>query len=630
MTSLDDMNAVAPELSANARRVLEDRYLRKDETGRVVETPQELFDRVSRTLAEVEAIHGADDGEVALWRRRFYGMMASRRFLPSSPTLMNAGRQAGTLSACFVLPVPDSVEGIFESIRDTALIQKAGGGTGFAFDELRPAGDSISGNGGTASGPISFLKAFSEATNAIQRGVLRRGANMGMMAVDHPDILKFLNAKQDLACLTNYNLSVKITDEWMEGLLADPDAAHVVRNPRTGERFLLPRSLDIHQYDLRSLPAADGQGPGAAAAGRFWSRGDVWRALVANAHATGEPGVVFIDRINQANPTPHVGRMEATNPCGEQPLLPYEACNLGSVNLAAFVDSTGPGVATVDWEGLGQAIRWAVRLLDNVIDANRYPLPRIAEMCDANRKIGLGVMGYADALFKLGVPYDSEEGAEWGRRFMGFVQEQAHAAGEELAEQRGCFANWPGSTWQTVHRRKMRNACSTAVAPTGTISIIANCSAGIEPVFSLAFVRNVMDGQRLIEINPVFERVARAGGFHSDELMERIARVGSLAEMAEVPEPVRRLFVCAHDFSPEWHLRQQAAFQESCDSAVSKTINFPREATVEQVDRVYRRAYQLRCKGVTVYRDGCRDRQPMALVNADARGELPPGMQADG
>jgi len=615
------------ELSANGLRVLRARYLKKDEQGRCIESPGDLFRRVARAVAEPESAYDPDPQARSEWEDRFFALMTSGRFLPNSPTLMNAGREMGMLSACFVLPVGDSIEEIFDAIKHTALIQKAGGGTGFAFDQLRPTGDYISTSGGTTSGPISFWRAFSEATNAIQQGAFRRGANMGMMYVDHPDILKFLHAKQDLSQFTNYNISIKVPDAWMEELRADPLSPHVVRNPRNGARFLIPRDVKIWEYDVRTLIPLEGDA--VAPPGRtVYTKGDVWKIILDHAWQTGEPGVVFIDRINQANPTPHVGRIEATNPCGEQPLLPYEACNLGSINLDKFVRNHG-AEAEVDWPALRETVRESVRFLDNVIEANRYPLKEIRDVCLANRKIGLGIMGFADALYRLGVPYNSSEGVEWGERFMQFVNDEAHAASEELAGVRGCFPNWTGSTWDLVHHRPMRNACCTTVAPTGTISIIAGCSCGIEPLFGLVFYRNVLKGQdegrsAMIEVNPPFERAVRNRGMFSEGLMERLATEGSLANLSEVPEDLRRVFVCANDVSPEWHVRMQAAFQRHCDSSISKTINFPGSATVQDVATIYEMSYDLGCKGVTVYRDGCRTGQPMARQKeADAKAGTP-------
>ncbi len=616
----DDTRRSALGFSENAERVLRARYLKKDEQGRLLESPMDLFRRVAKAIADAELLYNSDPENRSEWEDRFYSLMVSRRFMPNSPTLMNAGREMGMLSACFVLPVGDSINEIFDSIKHTALIQKAGGGTGFAFDQLRPTGDYISSSGGTTSGPISFWRAFSEATNAIQQGAFRRGANMGMMYIHHPDILKFLHAKENLEQFTNYNISVKVTDEWMEDFLRDANGPHVVKNPRTDRRYVLPKSLEIWKYDIRSLieVKADGSTP----PGDYYTRRDIWNIIVTNAHRTGEPGVAFIDRINEFNPTPHVGRIEATNPCGEQPLLPYEACNLGSINLAEFVNGHAGGKPTVDWDGLRESVHESTRYLDNVIDANRYPLPEIDHVCKANRKIGLGIMGFADALYKLEVPYNCEEGVEWGRRFMRFVDDESHNYSEMLAAERGCFPNWKESIWDTRHHRPMRNATCSTVAPTGTISIIAGCSGGIEPMYSLAFFRNVLRGQNegkgpMVEINPIFEAVAKIRGFYCEGLMERLATDGTLAAIPEVPADVKRVFVCAHDIAPDWHMRMQAAFQDHCDASISKTINFPETATVEEVEQIYKLAYELRCKGVTVYRDGCRRHQPMALKGSD-------------
>jgi ribonucleoside-diphosphate reductase alpha chain len=634
-----------PALTDNAKRVLEARYLKKDESGHCVELPTALFKRVAKTVAEVESQYGASEGECGKWQHAYYYLMASGNFMPNSPTLMNAGREMGMLSACFVLPVRDSINEIFNSIKHTALIQKAGGGTGFAFDELRPTGDFIKSSGGTTSGPISFWKAFSEATNAIQQGAFRRGANMGMMYIHHPDILKFLHAKQDLSQFTNYNISVKMTDTWMDEFIEDADSPHVVRNPRNGRTFVIPSAIDIWKYDIRDLieidctekvserdpakyfasPRLTGEIP-AEWRGKVYTKGDVWNIIIQNAWQTGEPGVVFMDRINEHNPTPQLGRIEATNPCGEQPLLPYEACNLGSINLGNFVKKPCTPEANIDWSGLRQTVQLAVRFLDNVIDANSYPLPEIEKICRANRKIGLGIMGFADALYKLNVPYNDEEGIRWGGRFMKFIDDESHNYSEHLAKSRGCFPNWKGSIWQTKHNRMMRNATTTTVAPTGTISIIANCSGGIEPMFSLAFLRNVLRDQKqgekpLVEVNETFRGVAERRGFLNNELLERLAREGTLAHIDEISEDVRRVFVCAHDIAPEWHVRMQAAFQEHCDSSISKTINFPNQATQSDVESIYRQAYQARCKGVTVYRDGCRAFQPMSLKGKSGEGK---------
>jgi len=607
-------------LTENAVRVLRARYLEKNEAGVCTETPDDLFERVAATVARVEKMYGGDAATESEWKGKFKRLMTSCKFMPNSPTLMNAGRSMGMLSACFVLPVPDSIDGIFDSIKHTALIQKAGGGTGFAFDELRPTGDYISSSGGTTSGPISFWKAFSEATNAIQQGAFRRGANMGMMYIHHPDILKFLYAKQDLTQFTNYNISVKVTDEWMDSFLANANAPQIVRNPRTGKQYVMPRDISIKDYDIRTLTpleSYDGVAP-------VYTMRDIWDIIIKNAWQTGEPGVVFIDRINDHNPTPHVGRMEATNPCGEQPLLPYEACNLGSINLGVFIEDPCTPQARVDWDGLRTAIHESTRFLDNVIDANNYPLEQIDSICKSNRKIGLGIMGFADALYQLNVRYNSEDGVAWGERFMKFINDEAHNYSEQLAYDRGNFPNWVGSHWDTKYGRPMRNSCSTTVAPTGTISIIADCSGGIEPMFSLAFFRNVLKGQDegkapMVEVNRIFAQVARDRGFMSEGLMEQIATEGTLAHIHGIPDDVKHTFVCAHDIEPVWHVRMQAAFQKHCDSSISKTINFSHDAVSEDVDAIYRMAYDLKCKGVTVYRDGCRASQPMALAGSEKK-----------
>ncbi len=623
-----------PTLTENGLRVLRARYLKKGEDGKLIESPAELFRRVARSIAAVETMYGADVEQVDEWEDRYYRLMTSGRFMPNSPTLMNAGREMGMLSACFVLPVGDSIDEIFDSVKYTAMIQKAGGGTGFAFDRLRPTGDYIKSSGGETSGPIPFWRVFSEATNAIQQGAFRRGANMGMMYVHHPDILKFLHAKQDLSQFTNYNISVKITDQWMKELIADANSPHVVRNPRSGKAFFMPKDLEIWKYDIHSLIQADEYVEKVDGDASYWTtpkivkpipadlaaklmtKQDIWKFIVQNAWQTGEPGLAYIDRINDENPTPHVGRIESTNPCGEQPLLPFEACNLGSINLGYFIKSPCTPQADVRWDALREAVAESIRFLDNVIDANRYPLPQIDAMCKANRKIGLGVMGFADALYKLGVQYNSEQGIEWGERFMKFLNDEAHSCSESLAQQRSSFPNWKGSIWDTQHHRPMRNAATTTVAPTGTISIISNCSGGIEPMFSLAFYRNVLKGQDakpMIEVNDTFRQVAIERGIFTEELVDKIATVGSLSHVDGVPDDVKHVFVCAHDIEPDWHVKMQSAFQKHCDSSISKTINFANTAKVEQVDAIYKLAFELRCKGITVYRDGCRAEQPMAL-----------------
>ncbi|MFB3891211.1 MAG: adenosylcobalamin-dependent ribonucleoside-diphosphate reductase [Phycisphaerae bacterium] len=635
-----------PVLTANALQTLEGRYLWRDASDNIVETPAEMFMRVARVVAASEANYGATAAEVQAIASRFYSAMACGKFLPNSPTLMNAGRTLGLLSACFVLPIGDSVEEIFESVKHTAQIQRAGGGTGFSFDRLRPTGDYIASSGGRTSGPISFWRIFSEATRAIQQGAFRRGANMGMMSVGHPDILKFITAKGDLTAFENFNISVKVTDEFIHQLRAEPDAPHVVANPRTGQRYLLPRSIDIEQYSLRDLvpaqcetggqedrkrgsldpgrkeisrpilpssppPVAYGDRPAVSPNGHY-TRRDVWDMIVRGAHATGEPGLCFIDRVNADNPTPQLGRIEATNPCGEQPLLDYEACNLGSIDLAKFI-RPGTDGPRFDERAFREMARLGVRFLDDVIDANNYIIPRIAEVCRGNRKIGLGIMGLADAMFELGIKYDSAEGLAFARRVAKVLTEEAFAASEDLARRRGCFPNWDGSTWRR-RGRMMRNAAVTTVAPTGTLSILAGCSGGIEPAYALAFYRHILDGREMLEVSAPFQRHARRMGFWSERLARELARGARLADMKEVDSRTKEVFVTAHEVAPADHVRMQAAFQEFIDGAISKTINLPREATPGDVEAVYQLAFDLRCKGVTVYRDQCRAGQPMTSV----------------
>lgn len=620
-------------LSENCIRVLRTRYLKKDASGKVVETPEELFRRVAHTVASIESTYRKPLSKKATQELedQFFELMVTGVFMPNSPTLMNAGREMGMLSACFVLPVGDSIDEIFDTVKATALIQKAGGGTGFSFDRLRPTGDYIKSSGGTTSGPISFWRVLSEATNAIQQGAFRRGANMGMMSINHPDILKFIEAKQDLTQFTNYNISVKIPDAWMAAYKQDANQPNVVTNFRTKKNFVLQRNLDIKKYQISDLLTLDEYNAlPADKRPAVWTMAEIYNLIVDHAWQTGEPGVVFIDRINQANPTPHVGEMEATNPCGEQPLLPYEACNLGSVNLGSFVTQDAAGGIAYDWEGLRKAVRTSTRFLDNIIDVNKYPIDKITQMCTNNRKIGLGIMGFADALYKLGVGYNSVDGVAWGERFMKFVNDESHQYSEELAEERGCYPNWKGSIHDTKQHRKMRNSCTTTVAPTGTISIIANCSGGVEPLFSLAFFRQVMrdhtgKAQQMAEVNPIFKDAAKAAnywGYKEQELFDRIATEGTLDHIPGIPEDVKQVFVCAHDITPEWHVRMQAAYQAHCDSSISKTTNFPEAATRDDVREIYNLAFDLRCKGVTVYRDGCRKGQPMALKK-EAEKEKP-------
>lgn len=598
-----------PGLSVNALAVLERRYLKKDpETGEVVETPRQIFWRVASCIARPEMRMPGGDAEKALAiAREFYELMARRRFMPNSPTLMNAGREMGMLSACFVLPVEDSIDGIFESIKATALIQKAGGGTGFSFSRLRPRGDLVRSSGGTTEGPLSFIQVFSKATDAIQQGAFRRGANMGILRIDHPDIVEFITFKDDLDKIQNYNVSVAVTDRFLDELQANPDTVHQVQNPRT------------RAWSKLAKRDAEGEATGA-----HWTVGELWDVIVTHAWRTGEPGVVFIDRINARNPIKNVGLIEATNPCGEQPLHPYDSCNLGSINLGEFVSGEGED-ASFDWEEYRSVIHTCTRFLDNVIEENRYPLPQIDAMSKTTRRIGLGVMGFADALYKLGIPYASEEGCEFGERIMRVLNDESHLASEALAEDRGVFHAWDGSDWQAAGRR-MRNSYTTTIAPTGTISIIAGCSGGIEPMFSLAFIRQIMKDERgrptvMREVNHVFEHVAREHDILSDELIDEISSAGTLQHIDGVPAEIKAVFQTAHDISPYWHMRMQAAFQRHCDSSISKTINFPREADVDDVRKIYELAIELDVKGVTVYRDGCRDFQPMALKGSTRRAD---------
>lgn len=608
-------------LSKNALTVLKARYLIKDKNGETKETPEQLFERVADTIAAAETKFGTEKADIANISNEFYNMMAENRFMPNSPTLMNAGREMGMLSACFVLPLEDSIDEIFSTIKATAMIQKAGGGTGFSFDKLRPTGDYIASSGGTTSGPISFWKVLSEATNAIQQGAFRRGANMGMMSITHPDILKFITAKQDLSAFTNFNISIKISDAWMEEYIANPDGFHVMINPHGGNKYVIRKDTDIMNSEIKDLISLeDYEATKVDDRAKVWTNKEVFDIIVACAWKTGEPGLIFIDKINESNATPHLGDIEATNPCGEQPLLPWEACNLGSVNLSYFVKEKGKKIE-FDWDGLRETIHTSVRFLDNVIEVNRYPLPEIEEMCKGNRKIGIGVMGFADALFKLGIPYNSEEGLVWGEGAMKFLNDESHIASEILAGERGNFGNWEGSTWDTKYGRKMRNAATTTVAPTGTISIIAGCSGGVEPLFSLAFFRNVLNGERLAEVNDVFSDKIKASNLYSEEMIEKIAIEGTIADIDILPEDVRKVFVTSHDITPEWHTRMQSAFQKHCDSSISKTINMPHDAKPEEVAIIYKMAWELNCKGVTIYRDGCRNAQPMSLKDSGKKND---------
>jgi len=591
------------QLSANALTVLERRYLVKNDAGEAAEAPEELFWRVARTIAAPDRSYGASEGAVEALAEAFFRVMGERKWMPNSPTLMNAGRPLGQLSACFVLPVDDALSngasGIYDTLRAMALVHQSGGGTGFGFSRLRPKNDVVRSTMGVASGPVSFMRLYDASTDVVKQGGTRRGANMGILRVDHPDVLDFVGCKDDTSQITNFNISVAVTDEFMRAVAAG--TTYELRHPRSG-----------------------------LATGRLDAR-EVFTRIVAGAWKTGEPGVFFIDRANAFNPVPQLGAYEATNPCGEQPLLAYDVCNLGSINLGLFVQD-----GEVQWNDLRQTVHLCTHFLDNVIDANRYPLPEIDDLAKRIRRVGLGVMGWADMLVRLGVPYNSEAAVELGRQVMRFVDEESKVESVRLAEQRGAFPEWERSIWgpdATCARdaagnrirpmRRLRNCNLTTVAPTGTISIIAGCASGIEPLFAVAFLRN-QAGALMPDVNEDFVAYARAGGWYSDDLMKRIAEEGHI-HFPEVPELMQRVFVTAHDVTPEWHIRMQAAFQEFTDSAISKTCNFPEAATQDDVRKIYELAYSLGCKGVTVYRDNSR---PMQVLSTGKTAKEVAGSEA--
>jgi len=584
-------NRVKTKLSPNALIVLESRYLRKNEEGKIIETPQDLFKRVARNIAAAEKNYQLDISEEKLFEleESFYRMLVSLEFLPNSPTLMNAGNLLQQLSACFVLPVNDSMEDIFESVKNTALIHKSGGGTGFSFSGLRPKGDMVKSTTGVSSGPVSFMTVFDAATEVIKQGGKRRGANMGILRIDHPDILEFIKAKHEEGKLSNFNISVAVTDDFMERVRHDKEYSLI--NPRNGQKWKKISAKKI--FDI----------------------------IVHYAWETGDPGVIFIDKINKDNPTPKLGDIESTNPCGEQPLLPYESCNLGSINLYKMIKE-GKSGWEIDWDKLKKTVHKAVHFLDNVIDVNRYPLPEIEKISRNNRKIGLGVMGFTDMIIRLGIPYNSPKAPKIAEKVMKFIQEEAKKKSSLLAEKRGVFPNFRDSIY-AKEDKKMRNATVTTIAPTGTIGIIADCSSGIEPLFTISFERrNVLGGRNILQVNPVFEEIAKERGFYSKELMKKIAGRSSIQDMEEIPKDVRKLFITTFDISPEDHIKIQAAFQKYVDNSVSKTINFPFKASKEDVKKAYFSAFDRGCKGITIFRTGCRKQQVLNIKKGDKEYSL--------
>lgn len=586
------LNLTPPVVNPNAEKVLSKRYYKKDENGACIEDATGLFWRVASSVAAQETLYEQSPWKPDALARAFYDMMTDWRFLPNSPTLMNAGSELGQLSACFVLPVGDSIEEIFDAVKFAAMIHKSGGGTGFSFSRLRPKNARVGTTGGVASGPVSFLRIFNTATEQIKQGGTRRGANMGILRVDHPDIIEFIRAKEQDGEFNNFNLSVGITEAFMQAV--DEGRDYPLINPTSGKEQ-----------------------------GRLNAR-EVFDLLVDKAWQSGDPGIIFLDRINRDNPTPAQGEIESTNPCGEQPLLPYEACNLGSLNLSRFfvpghLDETNPADRGIDWAALERTVALAVRFLDNVVDASKFPLDRIAEQVRRNRKIGLGVMGWADLLFQLRIPYDSADAIALAERVMDFIETRGRAASIQLAAERGPFPAYETSIYPTKGIPPLRNATITTIAPTGTLSILAGCSSGVEPLFALSFARNVMDGERLVEVNPHFEEALREVDCYSQQLLEGVAELGSIQSLDHLPEDLRRVFVTAMDIAPEWHLRMQAAFQRHTDNAVSKTVNLPNSASRDDIFAIYRMAYEEGCKGVTVYRDGSKSTQVLTTSATSAK-----------
>jgi len=562
------------KLSKTAISVLNQRYLIKDDNGNVVETPEQMFRRVASNIAAIDELYGEGSKQIESLEEKFYNFMVDFDFLPNSPTLMNAGRKYQQLAACFVLPIEDSIESIFGTLKNAAIIHQSGGGTGFNFSNLRPKGDPVKSSNGVASGPVSFMKIYDAAAEQIKQGGMRRGANMGILRIDHPDIIEFITVKDDPTILTNFNISVAITDKFMEAV--DQEKTYKLVNPRTNQ---VTRELSAKKiFDLLVLMA--------------WKNAD--------------PGVIFLDTINKANPTPHVGNIESTNPCGEVPLLPWGACNLGSINVANFVKNR-----KVDYNRLSEIVDLAVHFLDNVIDASKYPLKQIDTVVKQNRKVGLGVMGFADLLIQLGVAYGSDRSFEVAEELMGFINKRAHEKSQQLAEERGVFPNYDGSIYDG--REKLRNATLTSIAPTGTISIIAGCSSSIETIFAVVFRREILGGQVFYDVNPHFEKIAKDEGFYSEALMEKIANQGIVSNLTEIPKEIREVFVTALEVAPEAHVKMQAIFQKHTDNAVSKTVNLPKEASPADIDSIFRLAYKLGCKGITVYRYGAKEHQVLSI-----------------